>query len=333
MPEPALQIRTLYMNMNLLELRKKPARSRYGPRGAGQRKPSRPAAFTLIELLVVIAIIAILAAMLLPALAKAKAKAQGSVCLNNQKQLALSWIMYANDNNDRLVPNLDVGDQGAEILGDNPLAPPGPNQGLLEASGPDAQWCPGNMQTQGMIDSQWYTNWVEAGMLYAYVQNTRAYICPDDVLLCPIQPGDKPPQPPLGKPATRSYSMNCWMGAKLVNGAPNMWTSISGGYRPYEKMAGIRVPSPSSAWVFIEENPYSIDDGYFAVDPNSTTLWYNAPAVYHGQSSVLSFADGHSEIHPWHDENLIHSALEENTPASPNSTDLAWFISASIALQ
>ena len=110
-----------------------------------------------------------------------------------------------------------------------------------------------------------------------------------------------------------------------------MWTTITGGYKPYEKMATITTPSPSSLWLFTEENPYSIDDGYFAVDPNSTTIWYNSPAVYHGQSSVLSFADGHSEIHPWHDYNMIH-ADDVNVAASPNSTDLAWFISASIAL-
>jgi prepilin-type N-terminal cleavage/methylation domain-containing protein len=280
--------------------------------GSGQR--SGLTGFTLIELLVVIAIIAILAAMLLPALARAKQKAQGALCLNNEKQLALSWIMYANDNNDRVVNNFDLNQQPAsdiaDPLGDIPLQP----------SQPLAQWCPGNMQDGLQIDSATYTNWVKAGMLYAYVQNIHVYTCPGDVLLHPI--GDRAP---LGKLATRSYSMNCWVGGTET------WVGITGGYTFYTKMANIIHPSPSALWLFTEENPYSIDDGYFAVNPNTPTSWANAPAVYHGHSSVLSFADGHSEIHAWHDNNLIH-AMGDNIAASPGSTDLPWFISESVAI-
>jgi prepilin-type processing-associated H-X9-DG protein len=120
--------------------------------------------------------------------------------------------------------------------------------------------------------------------------------------------------------------MNCWVGA-----VPPMWVTITGGYSPYEKLSTIAFPSPSSLWVFTEENPFSIDDGYFAVDPNSTASWANSPAVYHGQSSVVSFADGHSEIHGWHDYNMIH-ATADNVMASANSSDLAWFIRESVAI-
>ena len=280
-------------------------------------RPKR--AFTLIELLVVIAIIAILAAILFPVFAQAKLAAKATSDLSNLKQINTAMLMYANDNNDRVVNNFNLNEQ--TNLSTNPLT-----DSTLQPSGSQAQWCPGDMQSAAMVDGPYYTNWVEAGLLYPYVQNIHVYVCPGDVVLDPIPSGGGvPPRPPLGRPSTRSYSMNCWVGGDQT------WITITGGYTFYTKMANITHPSPSALWVFTEENHYSIDDGYFAVDPNSTATWANAPAVYHGHSSVLSFADGHSEIHAWHDNNLIH-AMGDNIPASPGSTDYAWFISESIAI-
>jgi prepilin-type N-terminal cleavage/methylation domain-containing protein len=298
-----------------------------GRRRSAAEKKAALTAFTLIELLVVIAIIAILAAMLLPALARAKQKAQLINCLNNEKQLALGWIMYANDNNDKLVLNGDESAQPGSFpgtsqnpsgsLAENPLI-----DGNLQPGGPIAQWCPGNLQSAQMTASIYYTNWNMAGMIYPYVQNVSAYKCPVDISHAPAINSFGPPQ-------LRSYSMNCWMNPH------DMWLGTTWGYLQYYKLSQITRPGPSSTWVFIEENPYSIDDGYFAINPSETTSWVNAPAVYHGLSSVISYADGHSQAHKWTDINLIHAtgASADNFTAAPGSGDLAWLNSISTVLQ
>jgi hypothetical protein len=96
-------------------------------------------------------------------------------------------------------------------------------------------------------------------------------------------------------------------------------------------------PGPSKTWVFTEESPYSIDDGFFALDPRDTTKWFNSPAVLHGTSSVLAYGDGHSAVRQWTDTSMINekpatpSGTTDNWPASPSSGDLAWFISVTTA--
>ena len=268
-------------------------------------------AFTLIELLVVIAIIAILAAMLLPALSKAKQKAQRTHCMNNQRQLALGTLMYTHDNNDKFPANGSLAFQPANPTED-PLA-----DAQLQFGGALAQWCPGNLQNAAQCVSPFYTNWIRAGVIFPYVQNIAVYHCPSDFAKVPYGSS-------FGVPADRTYSMNCWVGGlQIWAGAGLMW-------QEYYKLSSMLQPGPAGTFVFIEENPASLDDGYFVLDPSRVNYWWNSPAVLHGNSSVLSYADGHSAYRTWTDSKMIH-ATGDNVAGDPNSPDWQWLYSVSTA--
>jgi prepilin-type N-terminal cleavage/methylation domain-containing protein len=263
---------------------------------ANKRRAKR--GFTLIELLVVIAIIAILAAMLLPALSKAKAKALGISCMNNLKQLQLVWVMYSNDNGDKIVPS----GEGATTT--TPIAP-----AYLEG-GASAQWVLGAVNA-GAGSAATNTVFIQKGLLFSYVNNLAVYKCPADQ------------KQVLGANTVRSMSMSCWMNPL------KSWNDVLGyigtqRLRDFRKQSDMILPvAPANCWVFIDENPNSINDGWFVCDPNQPNKWVDIPATYHNTAGGLSFADGHAEIKKWRDSKMIN-AKTTDVLRDPNSDDLSW---------
>lgn len=266
--------------------------------------------FTLMELMAVMAIISVLAAIILPALANARERSRSIYCVNNTRQLTLAWHLYADDHEGMLPYNV-------------PMETPART---------NLNWV-NNVMTWDLSPDNTNLNTISEAALGPYVLGvTSIYRCPSDRVLSAVQIAAGWTQ------RIRSYSMNAMVGNM---GSSNSVNANNPGYRQFLNLD--QIAHPTEIFVFLDEHPDSIDDGYFIdTEPASSAInmssvpineWRDLPASYHNRSAAFCFADGHASLHHWQNGSTIAPATpyEANLPIQiPNSatedSDFEWLI-------
>jgi len=269
-----------------------PSEPAASPARNGNDWPGETGGFTLIELLVVIAIIAILAAMLLPALNKAKVRAQAIYCMNNQRQAGLAVLMYANDNKDVFPPN--------------------------SSGDPPPSWVEGHLDWQmGNTDNTNIQKLLNA-RLGPYTINAHIYQCPADNFPVKVSAS-------YSALRARSIAMNGFIEGNAVRD-PSGGSSFFPACRRYDKTTDVVFPKPTDLWMLVDEHPDSINDGFLINNIQDFGSWADLPASYHAGACGFSYADGHSEVKRWLESSTIVAVkhTQYNGFTAANSRDIIW---------